>query len=534
MHLFLQFNGRFTKKADRLARIMAGKHGFTRFSGVSTSEGHARWLQKPGHTPINYHHLGVLPEIWRSALASPHPDRARLVELERRHGCLWRFIIADRNLGHTFLTGTILPQSEMRRQTQSLEAVLTCVQRLFDYFEDRFQDDRPDLVFFQVVASAPALIAAAVCDHLRIPFLTLGKTKLDDRHHVSSNALMQPDWAIERYADPDLVVTSEVRTRLAESTREPPSTDHFAADRSNFQKRHGAPLLSLVRERLTALPAALRKYDKPYPPDPRASTPLEQWQWESKVQWNYRQLLRDGYFDQREVEGDYLFFALSVTPEASTCVVAPNLADQLIVISALARSLPAGWKLVIKDHLPMCGRRTRAFYDQATQYQNVMMVDPTLRSTELIRRARVVSVIAGTTGWEAMRRGKPVLTFGPDWHLATGLGIHCHDLEHLHRDIHLSVELAESVSAEERQHRCERLLQALFDRSFPFDYDLMWKGFSDRELDKHLPDFERLAFAIIARYQELQARSERRSIFSTAAWTGAVTPDWSATAPTDD
>lgn len=519
MHLFLQFNGRFTKKADRLARIMAEKHGFTRFSGVSTSEGHARWLQKPGHTPVTYHHLGLLPEIWRAALAAPRPDRDRLAELERRHGCLWRFIIADRNLGHTFLTGTILPDSEMRRHTQSLDAVLACLQGLFDYFEHRFQNDRPELVFFQVVASAPALVAAAVCDWLQIPFLTLGKTKLDDRHHVSSNALMQPDWAIERFHDPELTVTDYVRSRLAKSASEPPATDHFAADRRNFQKRHGAPLVSLVRERLTSLPAALQKSEKPYLPDPRASTPLEQWQWESKVKWNYRQLVRDGYFDQREVEGDYLFFALSVTPEASTCVVAPNFADQLIVISALARSLPVGWKLVIKDHLPMCGRRTRAFYDQATQYQNVIMVDPTLRSTELVQNARVVSVIAGTTGWEAMMMGKPVLTFGPVWYLATGLGLYSRDLENLHTDIHRAIELSESISPADREQRCARLLQALFDRSFPFDYDLMWKGFSDRELDSKMPGFEHLAEQLSARFKEIRTRPAWCSIFDSTPWT---------------
>ncbi len=518
MHLFLQFNGRFTKKADRLARIMAGKYGFDRFSGISTSEGHAQWLSKPKNTPIPYHHIGLLPEVWRTALADPVPDPARLATLEERYGCLWRFIIADRNLGHTFLTGTIIPDSEMRRQTQNLDAVLACLQRLFDYCEERFEQDRPDLVFFQVVASAPALVAAAVCDRLQIPFLTLGKTKLDDRHHVASNALMQPDAAIARYAADDLVVTADVGERLRRSREEPPATDHFAADRRNFQKRHGAGLAPLLSERLRSLPQAFARYDKPYPRDPRASTPLEMWQWESQVKWNYRQLSRDGYFDQREVAGDYLFFALSVTPEASTCIVAPNFADQLIVISALARSLPAGWRLVVKDHLPMCGRRTRAFYDQTRQYQNVTLVDPTLRSTELIRRARVTAVIAGTSGWEAMLMGKPVLTLGPVWYLATGLGVYCRDLEHLHRDIRRAVELSENTPPEERERRCGRMLQALLETSFSFDYDLMWKGLSERELEAHQPDFERLAAHIHQRFEEVRARPAWRSPFDTSPW----------------
>lgn len=523
MHIFLQFNGRFTPKADRLARVLRDRHGYGRFSGISTGEGHAAWLRDAGHTPIEYAHVQSLPELWRGALARGRAGRARLTELEERYGNLWRFVIADRNLGHTFLTGTIVPETALRSRAGELDAMLSCLQELFDYFERRFEEDRPDAVFFQVVAAAPALVAAAVCRRMGIPFLCLGKTKYDDRHHLATNALMQPDPVVERYADPALRVSPEALARLEASRVEPKASDHYDADRRNFARRHGGGLGGMLWGRVAALPEALRPWRKPYPRDPRAATAWQAWRWETKVQWNFRRLARSGIFDGGAPDGDYIFFPLSVTPEASTCVVAPEFADQLTVVGTLARGLPAGWRLVVKDHLPMCGRRTRAFYEQILRYQNTVLVDPTIRSTELIRRARLTAVIAGTSGWEAMLMGCPVLAFGDVWYLATGLGHRCQNTARVHGDIHEACRVAAGLGAAERDRRCARMFQALVEGSFPFDYDLMWAKFGAEQLDARMPQFEDLASRIVRRI----ARMRHEGIpdpFDTGPWTRDRTP----------
>lgn len=457
------------------------------------------------------------------ALRRGHPDPRRLSELEDRYGNLWRFVIADRNLGHTFLTGTIVPETILRGRAEELGAMLACLQELFDYFERRFEEDRPDAVFFQVVAAAPALVAAAVCRRMRIPFLCLGKTKYDDRHHLATNALMQPDPVIERYADPALVISPGALARLEASRVEPKASDHYDADRRNFARRHGAGLGRMAWARLAALPAALRPWDKPYPRDPRVPTSLQAWRWETRIQWNFKRLARSGIFEGRPPQCDYVFFPLSVTPEASTCVVAPEFADQLTLVGALARSLPAGWKLVVKDHLPMCGRRTRAFYDHILQYQNAVLVDPTLRSTDLIRGARLTAVVAGTSGWEAMLMGCPVLAFGDVWYLATGLGKRCTNTARIHEDIREACQIAGASDAGERDRRCARMLQALVEGSFAFDYDLMWSRLDPARLEDQSPVFEDLAGRIASRIARM-GRDGVPDPFDTSAWTRDRTP----------
>lgn len=518
MHVYLQFNGRFTPKADRIARILRDRHGFRRFSGLSTGEGHARWLLNPAHTDVPYHHVQPLPELWRAALARGRPDPGRLAQIEASHGNLWRFIIGDRNLGHTFLTGTIIPETVMRLRNERLDSVLSCLQELFDYFERRFEEDRPDGVFFQVVAAAPALVAGSVCRKMGIPFFTLGKTKYADRHHVAANVFMAPDAIVERYASPELRPSAEALQVVDDWSREPEPYDHFARDRENFRRRHGGPALGLALRQVAALPAALKRKRKPYPPDPRQATPFQMWRWETRVQWHYRRLMRSKIFSDQLPDGDFLYFALSVTPEASTCIEAPQYADQLVVIGALARGLPAGWRLVVKDHLPMCGRRTLEFYRCASQYPNVVMVNPTLSSPGIAARSTVTAVIAGTTGWEALFLGKPVVAFADAWFLATGLAQPCRNINAVWDDIRAAQLLAAGVPRAERHRRLARFVQAMIDGSFPFDYELMWNRLDPAQYETYRPNLEAAAAAFAARLEDVRRTGQVPDPFDTSPW----------------
>ena len=524
MHLYLQFNGRFTPKADRVARLLAERHGYTIFTGLSTSEGHVTWLRKEKNTPVRYGHIQALPELWRRAFARGIADPARLARLEADYGNLWPYILADRNLGHTFLTGTIVPDTAMRRRAADQRFIFACIQELFDYFETQFTADRPDAVFFQVVAGSPALVCAAVCGRLGIPFFNIGKKNFGDRHPITRNALMQPDGAVERYADPALTAGPDAEAWLDAFRNQPVPPDSLASDRKVFASRHGGSLPGVVLRHLAALPKALRTEKKPYEPDPRATLPLDTWKWELKVKLNYRRLAAQGVFDHQMVSEPYVYFPLSVTPEATTCVVAPLYSDQLVLIGALAQSLPAGWKLVVKDHLPMCGRRSASFYQQAMQFQNVVLVDPTLNSEKLVRDAQAVAVISGTSGWEAMLHGRPVLAFSDVWYLATGLGVRCRSLETIYRDLMTSLRLTADFDPAERRRRLTRIIQAVMDDSFAFDYPLMWHKRTPEELDAAMPKFEGLAAKLAERIQSTLAAAPPPHPFDVTPWTRDRTP----------
>ena len=109
---------------------------------------------------------------------------------------------------------------------------------------------------------------------------------------------------------------------------------------------------------------------------------------------------------------DYVYYALQVEPESNFQGYSPEYFYQLSAIISLARDLPAGVALVVKEHLPAAGRRPDLFHKQIQLLKNVVFVDVRESGLELARNARAVATINGTVGQEAAVMGKPVITFG--------------------------------------------------------------------------------------------------------------------------
>jgi hypothetical protein len=109
---------------------------------------------------------------------------------------------------------------------------------------------------------------------------------------------------------------------------------------------------------------------------------------------------------------DYVLYALQVEPESNFQGYSPEYFYQLSAIISLARDLPTGVLLAVKEHLPAAGRRPDLFHEQIRLLKNVVFVDPRESGLELARNARAVATINGTVGQEAAILGKPVITFG--------------------------------------------------------------------------------------------------------------------------
>lgn len=109
---------------------------------------------------------------------------------------------------------------------------------------------------------------------------------------------------------------------------------------------------------------------------------------------------------------DYVYYALQVEPETNFQGYSPEYFYQLSAIISLARDLPVGVVLVVKEHLPAAGRRPDAFHEQIRLLKNVVFADVRESGLELARNAHAVATINGTVGQEAAVMGKPVITFG--------------------------------------------------------------------------------------------------------------------------
>ncbi|MCH8807212.1 MAG: hypothetical protein IH986_14160 [Planctomycetes bacterium] len=108
----------------------------------------------------------------------------------------------------------------------------------------------------------------------------------------------------------------------------------------------------------------------------------------------------------------FVFFPLGTEPEINIHIRSPEYFYQQAAIAALSRDLPAGVRLVVKEHTTAVGRRPDKFYEQIRRLKNVVMLDMLERGHEVVRRAAAVATISGTAGFEAAVMGKPVIAFG--------------------------------------------------------------------------------------------------------------------------
>tara|TARA_B100000035_G_scaffold313188_1_gene326332 strand:+ start:817 stop:2409 length:1593 start_codon:yes stop_codon:yes gene_type:complete len=140
-----------------------------------------------------------------------------------------------------------------------------------------------------------------------------------------------------------------------------------------------------------------------------------------KLLWHYNFSFRKFYlysnlnnlFVSPENE-KYAYMPLHVIPESTTFVKAPMYVNELSNIHAVAKSLPIGWKLYVKEHPAMIGERKLDFYKNVNKIPNVKLVitnfykDP----KSWIEKSSVVITIAGTSAFEASMLNVPAIVLG--------------------------------------------------------------------------------------------------------------------------
>jgi len=117
-------------------------------------------------------------------------------------------------------------------------------------------------------------------------------------------------------------------------------------------------------------------------------------------------------FEFPDFEKDYVLFPVHFQPEATTDIWAPFYSDQLYTIKAIARSLPFGFYLYVKEHISVLGSKKIFFYKEIKKIPNVKLINPWSNISDLIKNSKAVAVITSTTGLESIFWNKPTIVFG--------------------------------------------------------------------------------------------------------------------------
>lgn len=303
-------------------------------------------------------------------------------------------------------------------------------------------------------ALRPDLIVFSISPHIVFDFVLLALARHRGIPIVMFERLGLPGWV---FPMSDFLQGSvRLRSALADSTEASidqlpeafrkwlqASTEGQAAVPANFQKKlaryklgEGAKMQSLLRALVHELKRAIillrRNGLKPAPNSYLRSQrfphghcgPLETFVSRIAGVFAKRRLMRFHDALARDESADnYVLLALHYQPERATVPMGGQFGDQTLIVDLLAKSLPLGWKLLVKEHpwqLQSFGRgevqRSEAFYSYIAATPGVVMLPRHAPTAALVRSARAVATVTGSVGWDALCSGIPVLLFGAAWY----------------------------------------------------------------------------------------------------------------------
>lgn len=135
------------------------------------------------------------------------------------------------------------------------------------------------------------------------------------------------------------------------------------------------------------------------------------------IKQKYREyFIHKNFSYQADDKIPFIYFPLHLEPERVLFMGAPFYTNQLSIIANIAKSLPIGYKLCVKEHPAMKqeGWRPKSFYKEILELPNVELIHPSLTSEEIIKKSSLVISIRGTASIEAAYYGKPSIVFKAD------------------------------------------------------------------------------------------------------------------------
>jgi len=396
-------------------------------------------------------------------------------------------IIADRQIGNGYITCGTQPETPLTRICSKEDKRYNYLSGMLNYLFKTFEKSDYDFVFGAGIASAFSLALVSVCKYFRIPYRYLLEIRMSNRYLISDGSDYYGVWVerlfkesldndnlLAKYYDDTQTIINKYRTN-------PEVPDYAKIIKSRTTKL--LPFIDLAallwRVIVRRAPESL---SLPYP--------YAHLKYELQRYFKMQLHLRGMHYENinRIKHQSFVFYPLHVDPEASTMVKAPMYTNQLAVIEAISKSIPCGWKLLVKEHIPMMGRRPIGFYNSLKRIPKVVLVSPLESSFDLIKKAKITCVITGTVGLEAIILKRPLVCIGSAQYQLINKGfIYCDDLTQLSKAFNDALSL-KPVDDE----YLIKYIASLLKLSFEFPYDLMWGSVTPEKVAKNTKLIEKV------------------------------------------
>ncbi|MEP6651751.1 MAG: hypothetical protein ABJA82_00240 [Myxococcales bacterium] len=372
----------------QVAKRLREDHGIRDLGGFAWGQDQADFLKGTG---FPWWRLDVFTD-WLAAMPGWRVDMGYLAAAEEKYGFpnFARMVFAERHLLKRYGHDDIWKLTEI------------CLRRL----EAIFDADRPDAIFVESIDSLPMLLLFGVARSRNIPVVHLDSGRIAGRVAVTRDPLMT-------WSDVDAVFRARLPLPLLGEPRA--EAQRFLDDFRDKRQRIQAPrpwMFPTPRfDDLKRLWSARRRYLRD-PLNPVLTSPMAMARQKVTRLTNHWRASLSAAFEAPVAGERYVLFPLHYQPEVSTLVMGTYYLDQAALIEDIAKSLPVGYRLYVKEHFVAIGRRPIEEYHRIRSCFNVRLIHPLQDPISMVQHASAVATISGTMGWEAVLMEKPTITFG--------------------------------------------------------------------------------------------------------------------------
>ena len=434
---------------------------------------------------------------------------------------IWKMIAADRSIGwndHVGNYGTYIEEN----LRQDREYVIAKVASEIRGISKMFNDFEPDILIPSMcMGRLMVLILEGMCKASGVHYLLPDCSRISDLHRISENVMCLSPEIDKDYESlmkkNDIQSCSEGKKLYDDIKEDFSNLGNFDADYLKtyglFEINNSMDSLRLFSEYISAQLINIKNLSKNLiklviSSKSDIKTILHIFWISLTIQslgYANKKVALDKSFGRLPDDGQkYLYFPLYNIPEYSSNFQSTMWLNIVSAVEALSKSIPGDWIIVLKEHPTGLEHnyRQKDFYHQLSRIPNVEFAPPLTNGNNLIKNAELVFVTVGTSGWEAILQGIPVLSPIKFFWDCMDLSHRSSDLESLHEDIKKAVEKNNKVSASEREKRITFYLEALLSNSFPISDPEVFQYYHEGTQEQYYKQGQELAEGFIEYFEK--------------------------------
>lgn len=418
-----------TKKVLVLLDAQLGPNFWNRFCAVARARKGYEFVsmaekrsidELPGYDRSLFsRHISLTEAVESYPAADPDvPADADVIhQLERASGETFIDLLqADRSLGAPFLTSAWYCHRTQRSRDATYERSASYALGLMRRIEAAIEDVKPDLALGYGVASIEQKLIFLMLRQKGIPVRLLWSARFENQFLWCDNERRNCTRLTERFLEKLGHLSGDEQ---ADNGSDPAARmDGYNAQKLNHQRyKRSLTVGTALRHMATDLWREAHYWLRSALDGVRANRDTRYGlggilnvRWRNV--WNYRIYARFAESDLSNIAGsEYVFVPLQLEPEAALGVRATRFNNQLALIDLVAKAVPFGVKLVIKEHPAMFGYRPARFYRWISDLPHSILADMSVGGAELARNSLTTATISSTAGFEAATSGVPVINF---------------------------------------------------------------------------------------------------------------------------